>query len=347
MASWRSPSPITTLKLPPMPTGRTLTEAERRATGWIVRMKAHDVTDRDRASFQAWLDADPENAAAYSKLERTWGVVASMEHLKGSTAANDRAPAKQTWSRPAIAIAASALLAIGALYWFTRAPAMPANAQHYATAPAEIRTITLADGSTITLSGAGEASVSLEDNERRVHLTAGYALFDVQHDETRPFIVETPQGDIRVLGTQFVVRIAGDQVRTTVLRGSVSGAAQRSGLFAGQSEPVVAQVNEEIVLSEGQAELIEIDAEAIPRRLAWRDNMLAFDGETLNQAIAEVSQQTGWQFELADPALGDERVGGYVHADPEAFIELMSTSLNLQAQREGERRVILSRRTAP
>lgn len=325
-----------------MPQRRTLTVAEREASGWIVRMKAHDVSEREREQFQSWLDADPAHQAAYAKLERTWGVVASMQHLKGRAAANDTTPRRGSWAAPGFAIAASALLAIGALYWFTRTPE-PAG-QHYVTAPAEVRTITLADGSTITLSGAGEASLATEGDERRVRLTAGYALFDIQHDANRPFIVETPQGEIRVLGTQFVVRIADDEVRTTVLRGSVSGAAQRSGLFAGQSEPVTAQVNEEIVLSAGNAELIEITAEAIPRRLAWRDNMLAFDGETLNEAIAQVSQQTGWQFELADPSLGNERVGGYVHADPEAFIELMSSSLNLEAHREGERHVVLARR---
>jgi transmembrane sensor len=77
----------------------------------------------------------------------------------------------------------------------------------------------------------------------------------------------------------------------------------------------------------------------------WRDNMLAFDGETLNEAIAQVSQQTGWRFELEDPALGEMRVGGYVHADPEAFIELMSSSLNLEARRDGDRRVVLVRRS--
>jgi transmembrane sensor len=99
------------------------------------------------------------------------------------------------------------------------------------------------------------------------------------------------------------------------------------------------------VLNDDGAALVEIAAETIPRRLAWRDNMLAFDGKTLNEAIAQVSQQTGWTFELADPALGEMRVGGYVAADPEAFIELMSSSLNLEAQREGDRRVVLSRRS--
>ncbi len=156
-------------------------------------------------------------------------------------------------------------------------------------------------------------------------------------------MVHTPEGDITVLGTSFIVRVSEGEVRTTVLRGSVLGAADR-GLFRTPTGSVTAGVNQEIVLNDSGAALVEIAAEAIPRRLAWRDNMLAFDGETLNQAITEVSEQTGWRFELADPALGEMRVGGYVHADPEAFIELLSSSLGLEARRDGDRRVVLYRR---
>jgi transmembrane sensor len=327
-----------------MPNRQTLTRAEREATGWIVRIKAHDASDADRRDFQAWLAADPDHPRAYAKLERTWGAVQSLQHLKGRAAANDSAPSpRRSWTRPLIAIAASALLAVGGLYWFTRTPSSFAPSEHYATAPAEVRTITLADGSTITLSGAGVASIAISDSERRVELTRGYALFDVAHDSDRPFVVHTPEGDITVLGTSFVVRIGEGEVRTTVLRGSVLGAAER-GLFRASRGSVTARANEEIVLNDDGAALVEIAAEAIPRRLAWRDNMLAFDGETLNEAIAQVSQQTGWSFELADPSLGEMRVGGYVHADPEAFIDLLSTSLNLEAERTRANHVTLRRR---
>jgi transmembrane sensor len=327
-----------------MPNRQTLTRAEREATGWIVRIKAHDATDADRRDFQAWLDADPDHPKAYARLERTWGVVEALQHLKARAAANDTAPARRSWARPLIAIAASALVIVAGTYWFNRAPSSFAPSEHYATAPAEVRTITLGDGSTITLSGAGEASIAISESERRVELTRGYALFDVAHDPARPFVVQTPEGDITVLGTSFVVHIGEGEVRTTVLRGSVSGVPERGFLGASRGS-VTARANEEIVLNDDGAALVGIAAEAIPRRLAWRDNMLAFDGETLNEAIAQVSQQTGWTFELADPSLGEMRVGGYVQADPEAFIELMSSSLNLEARREGDRRVMLSRRS--
>jgi hypothetical protein len=93
--------------------------------------------------------------------------------------------------------------------------------------PLPVRTICLGDGSTITLSGAGVASIVISNTERGVELTRGYALFDVTHDPSRPFVVRTPEGDITELGTSFVVRIRGREVRATALRGSVSGAADR------------------------------------------------------------------------------------------------------------------------
>jgi ferric-dicitrate binding protein FerR (iron transport regulator) len=73
--------------------------------------------------------------------------------------------------------------------------------------------------------------------------------------------------------------------------------------------------------------------------------MLAFDDETLSEAIAEVSRQTGRTFELADTELGEMRVGGYVAADPKAFTNLLSSSLNIEARHQGDRRVLLSRRS--
>ncbi|MBX9746775.1 MAG: FecR/PupR family sigma factor regulator, partial [Hyphomonadaceae bacterium] len=58
-----------------MPGRRTLTEAERQASDWIVRMNG-DPSPAERAQFEAWRTADPANAAAYQALQRTWSKIA-------------------------------------------------------------------------------------------------------------------------------------------------------------------------------------------------------------------------------------------------------------------------------
>lgn len=71
--------------------------------------------------------------------------------------------------------------------------------------------------------------------------------------------------------------------------------------------------------------------------MAWRDGMLAFDGETLREATAEVERNTGVRFVFTDPSLGNMRIGGYVSAsDAEGFIALPRDSLDLAVQRRSE-----------
>ncbi len=74
-----------------MPGRRTLTEAERQASDWIVRMNG-DPSAREREQFNAWLAADPANAEAYKALQRTWATIAGDPALKGLAAANDAVP---------------------------------------------------------------------------------------------------------------------------------------------------------------------------------------------------------------------------------------------------------------
>ncbi len=71
-------------------------------------------------------------------------------------------------------------------------------------------------------------------NDRRVELISGEALFDVVHDETRPFSVMMDGSEIRVLGTRFnVYRKDSGDVVVTVLEGTV----EVRGFAQGPSQP--------------------------------------------------------------------------------------------------------------
>ncbi len=66
---------------------------------------------------------------------------------------------------------------------------------------------TLTDGTTILLNENSTLKIAKKFNsdERKVELT-GEAFFEVESDSTKPFIVETELGNIRVLGTSFQVK---------------------------------------------------------------------------------------------------------------------------------------------
>ena len=82
------------------------------------------------------------------------------------------------------------------------------------TATGESRTVTLADGSQVNLSGGSAIGVDITSEERRVRLLSGEAFFDVAHDAARPFTVEAGEARIVVLGTAFDVAL--DPSATTV-----------------------------------------------------------------------------------------------------------------------------------
>lgn len=307
------------------------TQSEREAARWVARLEARDVSLKDHRRFRQWLERAPEHRLAYEAISETWD---KLDQLRGTahvaaTSTSAPAPSRRAllyWGAGAIAALGAGGLSIGLLN----------RQQFYQTAVGERRTIALADGSSAELNAMTRMRVQFGDNSRKLFLDAGEALLNVHRDGARPLIVTTPFGSVRATGASFVMRVSDTQSRCTMLTGSVEAMAP-----TGQS--VSAQANEEITLSAAGAASIPLSPAIVERRLAWRDGMLAFDGETLAEAAHAVSDQTGLRFAFADPDIAALRVGGYIRAsDTEAFLTLVQNNLNIRAEQHG-RDVVLSR----
>src|SRR6202035_2168216 len=108
----------------------------------------------------------------------------------------------------------------------------PGSAGHYETATGERLAFTLNDGSQVTLDTQSELKVSFSSAERSVRLTRGQAFFEVAKDAKRPFVVEVNNRRFVAVGTAFDVRVDGDQVRVTMVEGTVRVEGERRGLAA-------------------------------------------------------------------------------------------------------------------
>ncbi|MCP6755955.1 FecR domain-containing protein, partial [Klebsiella pneumoniae] len=84
----------------------------------------------------------------------------------------------------------------------------------YTTARGELRSVELADGSVVHINTQSRIDVNLSPRAREVRLVGGEALFKVQRDTTRPFLVYSGNAVIQAIGTQFNVRL--QQTDTTV-----------------------------------------------------------------------------------------------------------------------------------
>ena len=71
--------------------------------------------------------------------------------------------------------------------------------------------------------------------------------------------------------------------------------------------------------------------------------MLIFNGESLGEALQEVSRYTATRFELNDPELASLKVAGvFKTGDIKGLLDSLQANLGVEHQRLGEHRVSLT-----
>jgi len=140
--------------------------------------------------------------------------------------------------------------------------------------------LTLADGTKVWMNSGSRLvyPVAFTGNTREVALT-GEAYFDVREDATKPFTVVTGLGKIKVLGTRFNVKFYPEEasVVTTLVHGSVS--------FSNNVVPETRlSPGYQLKYDEGR-DTVGVQKVNVSYYVGWRDNQLAFQGETLENIM--------------------------------------------------------------
>jgi transmembrane sensor len=133
-------------------------------------------------------------------------------HRKGPRA---RPPRTDLGRRFTIAASLAAVLAIGGVF-------LHSQIGLYTAGFGEQRTLTLADGSVVTLNTESQIKVDFSEKRRSIELQKGEAFFRVAHDASRPFFVDAKDAIVRAVGTQFNVKIAPQDTVVSVVDGVVN-----------------------------------------------------------------------------------------------------------------------------
>lgn len=314
---------------------RTNEEAAR----WVVRLDAGALSEAEQRELDAWLEAAPHHRGAFIRARAAWadldriGALAGGSTPIGSTEAADTpAIGRRRW----LLAAGIAGLAILGGSWL----ALNIGRDVYESGIGEVRRVTLADGSSLVLNTASKAIVRFDDARREVRLDRGEALFQVRKDAARPFVVRTANLTIRAVGTAFAVRVEEAQVDVTVTEGVVEVARATEGSRGSGSGEAPKRViaNQRAIARTAEPVAIELVEPSIAqRRLAWRDGMVAFDGEPLAQAVAEVNRHSRRQIVIDDATLAAKPVVGIFRAnDVEGFAHAAATALGAKAVDDDE-----------
>ncbi|MFA5265307.1 MAG: FecR domain-containing protein, partial [Opitutaceae bacterium] len=199
-------------------------DVEAQAALWAARIDGSSLGEADRTALETWLSEDPSHRELLSQYCQ---FSADLEHLIPDLVATGAVamPATEKTSSRAWSIkwlagtsmACAALVAFG--FWLARPVE---RAESIATAVGQRQSLTLADGTRVELNAQTSLVIENTRAERHVRLAQGQAYFEVSKDKSRPFIVETPSGSVRVTGTIFDVRTeSASQLDVTVVEGSV------------------------------------------------------------------------------------------------------------------------------
>lgn len=162
----------------------------------------------------------------------------------------------------------------------------------------------LSDGSVIALHGSSNLEViNIDENAREVRVS-GKAYFDIERDESRPFIIHTENAKVQVLGTSFLVKSDDHSTEVCVESGLVefTKALTRNDAVS-------------VKLSKGEMGLVSINNKGIikrninnPNYLAWKTKVITFEESTMAEVEAVLEDVYGIDVKFENPAFKNCRL---------------------------------------
>ena len=318
-----------------------ITEA---AAHWCMRLHADDCTVAEHEAFARWLAADKRHGDEYQAMLEIWQTADLLP--RNATVIEFNPPARSVarrWHwRPVASAAALALLALPLAGWIGWEQGwLPNHYQHF-EASDRVQTVQLSDGSSVELNLNTELTYLNYKDQRQVRLKRGEAFFNVQHDSEHPFIVRAGHGQIRVTGTQFNVWKYQDQVKVTLVQGSVlvSSDGNSGGYRLGPG------MQASYRLGDFEPHLAESDDYA--NSLAWRSGKLVLDNLSLDQALPVINRYLDAPLLLADASTGRIRISGiYNTREVGRLVDNLPKVLPLYLTRSKDGSTVLNRISPP
>jgi transmembrane sensor len=290
---------------------------------WLVMMDAAPLTEAEKTAFEHWKNQSDEHRLAWVRAQK---MEAFFTHVPPDISAQIL---KKPRTKTPVLHKLVVLLAIGGVVLGT------ANIGHqqawladYRTTYGEQRNITLADGTQIILNSKTAIDVDFSDTARKVILRHGEIFVQTGHPSdsaTRPFYIQSEDGTIKALGTQF--NVAREQAQTQIA--IVEHAVQID----------TAQSREQHILNQGRALAFKADhigkEEAIDMStLMWKKGLLVANRLPL-QAFAEQIERYYDIRVSVDADSADTIISGtYPINDLPALTAALSSTYQLQVKQQ-------------
>ncbi|HEV2598083.1 FecR family protein [Sphingopyxis sp.] len=305
-------------------TGKQLLERaalRSEAAHWFNLQRSGDMTLDDELRFHEWLDQSDAHRDAYRLVDRAWMIAGTIPQDPEMLGEPEPVAVRRSPWRRYLAIAASLLLVVTAS-WGVYQMGVPgfggAKDQHFRTGVGQTTTVTLPEGSIVTLDSETEMRLHESPRERRVDLVGGRAFFRVAADPSRPFIVNAGGKSVRAIGTAFEVSFEHGNMVVTLAEGKVRVEEAAAGTGSGTDMAPGGQL---VIGADHNWTLRRVD---VAKETSWTEGRLIFMRDPLSEAVAEMNRYSTRKLAFKDGKIPDKQVVGVFEAgDVDGFVKAM------------------------
>lgn len=291
------------------------------AADWFALRRSGVMTPQAAAELEAWL-ADPDNRAAFADVEATWALVDAARDDPAMLALREAAerahpPARRRW---VVGGAVAAGLALAVLAWpiatsdlAARLP-IPAD-RTISTGAGQMTTMTLPDGSVVTLDADTQLRVRDLPGQRLVTMDRGRAFFRVKND-ARPFNLIAGGKKVTAVGTAFDVNLANDCFELVLVEGKVKVADVTA--FRRPQTAELTPGSSLLVETEGRWAVTRVNVE---KETGWLRGWLTYDRAPMGKIAQDLNRYSEKQIVIADADVAATlMMGAFKPGDVDGFV---------------------------
>ncbi len=345
----------------------TKEQIQEQACLWISRMD-RGLSQTEQRDLVTWCNQNSTHHSTLLKMASYWDDVSVLNELSGLF------PLEKNHSshRKIISIALAASVAIVSLF-STNAlmnksflPFIPSLNEQSLTQTKTLTTpigeqssFTMSDGTHIQLNTNSVVEVAYTSSFRQLTLVQGEARFDVAKDKSRPFTVTSGEKSFTALGTIFNVQKSDEKAmelmvtegRVLITKADEALEVIKQTMLTVNENTLESELPGILVISGEKAIIAEhsktpvekVSLDQVQRDLAWQQGMLIFDGESLSDALLEVSRYTSSRFKILDPKMASVKVSGYFKAnDVDGLLASLNSNFNISYSKSADSTISLA-----
>lgn len=305
-----------------------------------MKEKQQHITDRNESGLSNLTDEELWVSSAVADDTQQYDVDQAFERFRKRTGLDQAGRQSykwyRTWSVAAVAIVLLGFITITA-YWQGSRQIQSNFSDIVVEAPLGSKTkLTLPDGSTVWLNAGSKMVYSQGFGVRDRRLAfQGEGYFEVEKNDEMPFLVQTHDVNVTVVGTKFNFRNYPEDEEAVVelLEGKVALENQLKEESVRYLSP-----NEKMVLHKATGKM-DITSAKVKEATLWTENILLFDEDLLPDIVRELERSYHVQIEIENEDLKQTRFYGQFNQLEQNIydvLDMLSETGKLKYHEEGK-----------